>query len=180
MNAANLVSLARLLSVPVTVWLILSGEWLFAFILFVAAGLSDALDGYLARHHNMQSELGGFLDPLADKALMVSIYVALGIHGDLPVWLVILVVSRDILIVGGVLLSFAMDLEISIEPLIISKANTVAQIALAATVLAFLAGLPVPGAVVAPLVYATAATTILSGGGYLVNWIRAQGPGEPT
>lgn len=178
MNAANLLSLARLLSVPVTVWLMLGGEWLYAFVLFVVAGVTDALDGYLARHHNMESELGAFLDPLADKALMISTYVALGIHGDLPVWLVILVVSRDLLIVGGVLLSFAMDLDISIEPLMISKANTVFQVALVAAVLAGLAGLPVPREVLAPLGVAVALTTAFSGGWYLVNWIRAQGRGN--
>jgi cardiolipin synthase len=177
-NAANLISLARLLSVPFTVWLLLGGEWLYAFVLFVMAGLSDALDGYLARHHNMQSELGEFLDPLADKVLMISTYVALGMHGDLPVWLVILVVSRDLLIVGGVLLSFAMDLEISIEPLMISKANTVLQVALVAAVLAYLAGLPMPREALAPLGIATALTTAFSGGWYLVNWIRAQGRGD--
>ncbi len=174
MNAANIISLARLLSVPVTIWLIVSDAWLAAFVLFVAAGISDAVDGLLAKRFGMQSELGGFLDPLADKALLVSIYVALGAHGHIPSWLVILVVSRDVLIVGGVLLSFAMALELTIQPLYVSKANTVAQIALAACVLASLGGLIAAPALVQGLVYAVGLTTVLSGAGYLVNWARGQ------
>jgi cardiolipin synthase len=171
-NAANLISLARLLSVPVTIWLVLASEWLAAFCLFVAAGLSDAVDGYLARHHGMRTELGGFLDPLADKAMLVSLYVVLGIRGDLPAWLVILVVSRDLLIVGGVLLSVALERALSVDPSMAGKANTVAQLVLAAGVLAFLAGLPVPEPVIGFLVAAVAATAALSFAGYLVGWIK--------
>lgn len=174
MNAANLVSLARLLSVPVTVWLILASEWLAAFGLFVVAGLSDALDGYLARRHGMRTELGGFLDPLADKVLLVSTYVALGIRGDLPEWLVILVVSRDLLIVGGVLLAMAVDLAIDTEPSIVGKVNTMTQVTLAAGVLAFLANLPVPERLIGIFIVAVAVATALSLAGYLVAWIKAQ------
>ena len=174
MNAANIISLARLLSVPLTVWLILSGEWVAAFIWFAAAGLSDAVDGVLAKRFGMATELGGFLDPLADKALLVSIYVALGAQGHLPNWLVILVVSRDVLIVGGVLLSFAMAFDLAIRPLFISKANTVAQIALAAVVLGDLAGVPLPEIANLALIVAVAATTLASGASYLVIWARGQ------
>ena len=106
MSIPNLITLARILLVPVVVWAIASGQMLIAFLLFVAAGVSDAVDGFLAKRFGMTSELGAYLDPLADKVLIVSIYVALGITGALPRWLVILVVSRDILIVGGVMLSW--------------------------------------------------------------------------
>ena len=77
-----------------------------AFLLFLAAGISDAVDGFLAKRFGMTTELGAYLDPLADKALIVSIYVTLGITGVIPRWLVILVVSRDIMIVGAVMLSW--------------------------------------------------------------------------
>src|SRR6202049_1937989 len=96
LSIPNLITLARILSVPVMVWAIASGEMLFAFVLFVVAGVSDAVDGYLAKRFGMTSELGAYLDPLADKALIVSIYIALGINEAIPRWLVILVVSRDI------------------------------------------------------------------------------------
>ena len=107
-----------------------------AFLLFLAAGISDAIDGFLAKHFHMKSELGAYLDPLADKALIVSIYVALGIAGVLPISLVILVVSRDIMIISAFLLAWLVGRPMPVRPLMVSKANTVAQILLAVLVLA--------------------------------------------
>jgi cardiolipin synthase len=168
----NLISLARLLSVPVVVWAILADEMLLAFWLFVAAGVSDAIDGFLARRAGSQTIVGGFLDPLADKALLVSVYITLGHIGYLPLWIVILVVSRDVLIVGGAILSQAMSDSLKPEPLLISKLNTVAQIVLAATTL----GQPAMAAnwrmAVLMMVWAVAATTLASGGSYIVQWSR--------
>lgn len=176
MNAANIISLARLLSVPLAVWLILNHSWTAAFAVFVAAGVSDAVDGFLAKRCGMRTELGGFLDPLADKALLVSIYVTLAILDQIPSWVTILVVSRDVLIVGGVLLSFALELDLTIRPLAISKVNTVAQIALAAVVLGDLGLTPMPSLLIEGLVWLVGATTLLSGASYLVGWAR--GPGR--
>ena len=124
------------MSVPVLFYLFLSGRSIAAFVVFVLAGVSDAVDGYLAKRFDWRSELGAYLDPLADKLLIVSIFIALGVRGELPLWLVIAVVSRDILIVAAVLLAWLLDLPVRIKPLAVSKANTVAQIVLAATVLA--------------------------------------------
>jgi cardiolipin synthase len=171
-NAANVISLARLLSVPVMVLLILSEQWLAAIGLLVAAGLSDLLDGFLAKRFGMQTDLGAFLDPLADKALLVSVYLALGIAGHLPSWLVILVVSRDLLIVGGVLLAFALTVEISVRPLTVSKINTGLQIALAGVVLSSLAIMPFPAVAIDVLIYAVGFTTVASGASYLARWSR--------
>ena len=95
MNLPNLISLARLLSVPLMVWVILAGKMEFAFWLFIVAGISDAVDGFIAKHFGATSAIGKYLDPLADKALLVSVYVTLGHAGYLPTWLVILVVFRD-------------------------------------------------------------------------------------
>ena len=131
----NLITLARILSVPIVVWAITSGECMVAFILFLAAGISDAVDGFLAKRFNMASELGAYLDPLADKALIVSIYVSLGIAGAIPRWLVIFVVSRDIMIIGAVILTWLLGRPMEVKPLMVSKLNTGAQIVFACLVL---------------------------------------------
>jgi len=139
LSIPNLITLARILAVPVILWAITSGEMRIAFALFLAAGLSDLIDGFLAKRFGMATELGAYLDPLADKAMIVSIYVALGIVEAMPRWLVILVVSRDIMIVSAVILSWLVDRPVKLKPLTVSKLNTVAQIIFATVVLAALA-----------------------------------------
>ena len=145
---------------------------LLAFGLFLAAGVSDAVDGFLAKRFGMTSELGAYLDPLADKALIVSIYVALGITGALPRWLVILVVSRDIMILGAVILSWLMGNPVTVRPLLISKLNTVAQIVLACLVLAALAFGWTIDTTLALTMGVVALLTLLSVGFYLAEWVR--------
>jgi len=172
LNLPNIITLARLLMVPVVVWAIGAGEMSLAFLLFVAAGISDAVDGFLAKRFNMVSELGSFLDPLADKALIVSIYVSLGFSGAIPRWLVILVVSRDIMIVAAVMLSWFMGRPIAMKPLLVSKLNTVAQIVFAGLVLgalAFRLDLDILLMATAVLV---ACLTLLSITLYLFEWLR--------
>jgi cardiolipin synthase (CMP-forming) len=160
------------LLVPVVVWAIGSGEMLVAFLLFLAAGVSDAVDGFIAKRFNMTSEIGAYLDPLADKALIMSIYVALGITEAIPRWLVILVVSRDIMIIGGVLLSWLVGNPIKVKPLLVSKLNTVVQIVFACLVLGAL-GLHfdahLPEQVLMALV---AILTLLSVAFYVLEWGR--------
>ena len=166
----NLISLARLLAVPLAVWLIVSDKFAAAFWLFVAAGVSDALDGFIAKNFGRRTVLGAYLDPLADKVLLVSVYVTLGLHGHIVNWLVILVVFRDLLIIGGALLYQTLTLSLKMRPLLISKLNTAAQIALIAVVLAHLGlGIDDRGAI-ALLVYVVAATTFLSGAAYVAIW----------
>jgi cardiolipin synthase len=131
----NIITLGRILLVPFIVWAIASNQMEIAFAIFIIAGVSDAVDGFLAKRFNMASELGALLDPVADKALLVSIYVALGIWGAVPRWIVILVVSRDIMIVGAVIVSWLYGKPIPMKPLMVSKLNTVAQVAFAALVL---------------------------------------------
>ncbi|MEE8444610.1 MAG: CDP-alcohol phosphatidyltransferase family protein [Alphaproteobacteria bacterium] len=172
MNLPNLISLARLLSVPVAVWLILEGRMSLAFWLFVAAGISDAVDGFIAKHFDARSTLGSYLDPLADKALLVSVYVTLGHEGYMEIWLVILVVSRDVMIIGGAILSLLLMDSFRIGPSTISKINTAAQIGLAALILAKQGlGLDDHGTVMV-LTLGVAATTVSSGTGYLISWFR--------
>ena len=134
----NIITLGRILLVPFIVWAIASNQMEIAFAIFIVAGVSDAVDGFLAKRFNMASELGALLDPLADKALLVSIYMALGIWGAVPRWIVILVVSRDIMIVAAVIVSWLFDRPVPMKPLMVSKLNTVAQVAFAALVLASL------------------------------------------
>jgi cardiolipin synthase (CMP-forming) len=139
LNLPNLITIARILLVPVVVWAIASHEMQVAFILFLLAGVSDAVDGFLAKRFHMKSELGAYLDPLADKVLIVSIYIALGITEAIPRWIVILVVSRDILIVGGIMLAVFLGKPMKVKPVLVSKLNTAAQIVFACLVLAALA-----------------------------------------
>ncbi|MCR9213501.1 MAG: CDP-alcohol phosphatidyltransferase family protein [Proteobacteria bacterium] len=172
MNIPNSITLLRMMLVPVIVWLILREQMLAAFIVFVLAGASDALDGLIAKQFDLVTPLGTYLDPLADKILLVSIYVTLGIQDDLPSWLVILVVSRDILIVGGILLTFLLGFNLSIAPSKVSKINTFCQISLAALVLGD-RGLGVGFETFTVLcVYLVAVTTVLSGHNYILQWSR--------
>ena len=178
MNLPNLISLARLLVTPVAVWLMLTGAMTAAFWVFLAAAVSDALDGMIAKRFDCVTVLGAYLDPLADKALLVSVYVVLGMLDKLPLWLVLLVVFRDILIIGGALLLWLHARSFRMRPLMVSKVNTTAQIVLAAAVLA-VEGLGLPlDAAVQPLVYAVAATTLISGGSYLAGWLRSMAQAE--
>jgi len=170
-NLPNIITLGRILLVPVTIWLIITGSFQMAFIAFIVAGISDAVDGFIAKRFNLATELGAYLDPLADKLLLVGIYVSLGMLLYLPPWLVILVASRDILIVGGMLLAWLIGRPIKVHPLPISKMNTVLQIALAGLVLAFLA-LELPGGWL--VVWGSAIVgvfTIASGGAYMRQWL---------
>ena len=157
---------------PVVVWAIASGAMLTAFALFLVAGVSDAVDGYLAKRFNMASELGAYLDPLADKALIVSIYVTLGIAGSIPRWLVILVVSRDIMIVGAVMLSWLMGSPLKVKPLLVSKLNTAAQIVFACVLLGSLGFNVQAPHLITVLMAAVAGLTLVSISAYLVGWIR--------
>jgi cardiolipin synthase len=171
MSIPNVITLGRVILVPVIFWLLISGNTKAAFVAFVCAGLSDAVDGFLAKRFNLQTELGSYLDPMADKLLIASVYIALGVAAKLPSWLVIAVVSRDILIVVAVLLAWVIGSPLQIRPLIVSKANTVAQIVLASFVLAdegFGLGL---SRVREVLVWITGTLTLLSLAFYLREWV---------
>jgi cardiolipin synthase len=167
--------LGRILLVPVVVWAIASGQMLIAFLLFMGAGVSDAVDGFLAKRFGMTSELGAYLDPLADKVLIVSIYVSLGIMDVLPRWLVILVVSRDLLIVGGIMLSWIVRKPIAIKPHPVSKANTAAQLLLLALVLAALGFGFEAGWALTLVTALVTALTLASVALYLREWVQHMG-----
>ena len=175
LSIPNLITLARILLVPVVVWAIASNQMLFAFLLFAAAGVSDAVDGFLAKRFGMSSELGKYLDPLADKVLIVSIYISLGIVDALPRWLVILVVSRDLLIVGGVIFSWLIDKPVNVKPHFVSKLNTAAQLLLVGLALMALGFAFDAGVALNLLVAAVTVLTLLSVSVYLRDWVRHMG-----
>jgi cardiolipin synthase (CMP-forming) len=179
LSIPNLITLARILLVPVLVWAISSDQLRIAFGLFLAAGLSDAVDGFLAKRFGMATALGAYLDPLADKAMLVSIYVALAILGAIPLWLVILVVSRDIMIVSAVILSWLVDKPVKLKPHPVSKLNTVAQIALALLVLASLGFEFSADVAITVLMALVAVLTLLSVAFYLAEWVRHMSEPEP-
>ncbi len=176
----NALSLARLGCAPAMVWAIVAVEHAAAFWIFLSAGVSDALDGFLAKRFKLNSVLGAYLDPIADKALLVTTYVVLAAYGWLPVWLVALVVFRDLLIVGGALLVRIVTHSLTMRPMMISKINTVAQIALAAWVLTGLAFGFQDATISRVAIYAVAVTTVLSGGAYVVTGWRHVGAWENT
>ena len=183
MSIPNLITLGRVILVPVVFWLLVTNQMTAAFLVFVVAGISDAVDGFLAKRFDWATELGAYLDPLADKLLIVCIFVALGVRGELPSWLVIAVVSRDILIVIGIVLSWFMGHPVEIKPLALSKANTLSQIVLAAVVLADEAFTLDMDLVRLVLVWLTAALTLGSLAAYLDAWLRHmsghEAPSEP-
>ena len=138
MTIPNYITIFRFLLVPLVLYSIFAGQMTLALAGFVLAGVSDGVDGFIARRFNQQSELGAYLDPIADKLLLVSIFGVFGYLGQLPLWLVYLVISRDAMIIGAVVLSTIMGNPVKMHPLMVSKANTALQIVLAAFVLAML------------------------------------------
>ena len=171
MNLPNIITFGRLCAVPAAVWLVLHGQFQAAFWLFVAAGVSDGVDGWLARR-NGPTAVGTVLDPVADKTLLVSMYITLAAVHRLPDWLAIMVVFRDLLIVGGILVLGVTGQKVAIRPLLVSKLNTLLQLALVALTLAMAAtgwDWPVLTQVLAWMV---AASTLASGAAYV--WTGAR------
>ncbi len=178
MSLPNLITIFRILLVPLVMWLIVTGQYLPAFLVFVVAGVSDGIDGFVAKRFDQVTELGTYLDPLADKLLLVSIYLAMGFLELMPPLLVIIVVSRDVMIVGAVILSWVIDRPVEMHPLWISKLNTTAQIAFAGIVLADLGlqlgldGYIQSGSIV------VGGLTVASGAVYMLQWVRHMANGN--
>src|SRR5215470_14749602 len=128
LNLPNSISFGRLLLVPVAAWLIINGRCGIAFWILLAAGASDALDGFVAKRFDRRTRLGAVLDPAADKAMLISVYIALAATHQIVAWLVVLVVLRDVMIVGGFLLAQAIAVAKHYDPLYIGKINTGVQI----------------------------------------------------
>ena len=167
----NAISVLRLLLVPPVVWALLEGRYPLALLLFAIAGASDGLDGFLAKHFDWRSRLGAVLDPLADKVLMAACYLTLGWLGYLPIWLVAVVIGRDLLIVGGAVVYHLRIEPVDMAPTRVSKFNTLAQLVLVVAVLVSLAGpFELHLGLVWILSYMVLATTLASGAQYVWMW----------
>jgi cardiolipin synthase len=166
----NAITLSRIALVPVLILALKDQRYGLALVLFVLAGLSDALDGFLAKRLNLVSRLGGILDPAADKILLISAYVMLTVLEQIPFWLMLTVAFRDLLIVGGYLVYVTHSGPVHMRPSFLSKLNTFAQITLIGVILVEKAGdLSYPGWVEA-LIYAVFVSTVASGLHYLWSW----------
>lgn len=168
----NLITIARILMTPGIVILTNNRQWGAALALFVVAGLSDAVDGWLAKTFHLESALGAMLDPIADKALIICIFVTLTQLGLAPQWLTILILGRDSLILVGVGASWLTARPIPLRPHFSSKATTAAQIALAALLLLRAAYARDFEVFYELLVGLTAALTVASGCVYLWLWSK--------
>jgi cardiolipin synthase len=171
----NIITIVRLAMVPLLILLLTQQDYQSALILFVIAGLSDGLDGFIARRFHFESHLGGILDPLADKMLMLSMYVSLTWLGHLPLWLLLVVISRDLLIIGGYLIVTSHAGAVRMQASYFSKFNTAAQIGLVVAVLAEQAAVLVVPLLVNLLIYVVLITTVVSGTHYYWFWIIKKG-----
>ncbi|NND00996.1 MAG: hypothetical protein HKN85_12510 [Gammaproteobacteria bacterium] len=176
----NLLTLARIGLVPLLLVLLQEQQFLMSLYVFIIAGITDGLDGFIAKRFNAQTQLGAILDPLADKALLVSSYVMLSMMGLIPYWLMIVVVFRDLVIVSGYLIMVLFFGSVEMRPLRISKLNTVLQIAFIILVLAQLAGAALLAVLIPILAYAVFISSILSGGAYVYIWsiVATESPGN--
>lgn len=168
----NIITAFRFLLVAPVVILLLQGRFAAALVVFGVAGFSDALDGFLAKHYGWQSRLGGLMDPLADKLLLVSSFVTLGWLGWIPAWVVALVILRDLVIVAGAIFYNMRIEQVEAEPTMVSKLNTAAQIFLVLAVIFSLGVQTIPVFWIDMLLYSVLVTTLWSGLDYVWIWGR--------
>lgn len=166
----NIITLLRILLVIPIMVLLSREEYRTVLVFFAIAGLSDGVDGFLARRYNWRTELGAILDPLADKFLLVGVYLVLGWSGLVPFWLMLLVILRDVLIIGGALAYNRLCTDLSIEPTLVSKINTLLQILLGLGVIVEAAGLTLPSWSISGLIFVVAVSTVWSGADYVWCW----------
>ncbi|TAJ78114.1 hypothetical protein EPO44_20310, partial [bacterium] len=155
--------------------------YLDALIVFIAGGLTDALDGAVARITRQQTSLGAYLDPMADKLLVMSSFVMLGLMGAIPPWLVVLVISRDIIILFGYgVIYFLVEERLVVQPSLIGKLSTVFQLVTVGVVLLFLYDSQLVATWLDDfLIFATALTTVVSGFQYIYRglvWLQNRAP----
>ena len=168
----NLISILRMFMTIPVVWALLLERFDIALVLFAVAGFSDGLDGFLAKHFSWESRMGGILDPLADKLLLVSCFFSLGWLGLVPYWLVAVILFRDLLIVAGATAYHFQVSRLDAEPSLISKLNTCVQILLVLVVVLDEGFVDLPQELLVGLIWVTFATTALSGVGYVWVWSR--------
>ena len=166
----NAITVVRMVMALPMLWLLMNGHYPQAFWLALLAGLSDALDGFLAKQFGWRSVLGGILDPIADKLFLSVCFFGLWWSEHLPSWLVAVVLGRDLVILVGAYAWYRLVGSFKPAPSGISKMTTLAQLVLIALVLAHLASFDIAQAWVPPLMLATAAVTVVSGLDYVVRY----------
>ena len=129
-NLPNLISIFRLIAIPFVAWFLLESLYLYAAIFTVLIALSDFLDGLIARYFDAESELGSYLDAIADKAFVISIFILIGNLKLLPLFIIIIIISKDIIIIGSFVVAFLAGKRIEVKPTKISKFNTFFQFCL--------------------------------------------------
>jgi cardiolipin synthase (CMP-forming) len=180
LNIPNILTLARILAVPLFLSLLVEGENDLALTVFIAAGVTDAIDGAIARMWRQRTELGAHMDPLADKLLVVSSFIALGIMGLVPRPLMIVVITRDVVILGGFLLTAAIvGKSMEMSPSLSGKLTTFTQLLSVTLALLDLAQwVDVPAFVLNVVYVATGIASFISGSGYVLRgmkWYAASG-----
>lgn len=169
----NFLTVLRLILIVPFLMYLYRHEYVTAFYVFIVAGLTDGLDGWLARHFNWQSFFGSFVDPLADKLLIASSFISLALLGALPWWLVIIVFLRDLTISFGVLAwYYFIQKQLEFEPTLLSKFNTTFQLALVTICLCELAYFEFPDYLIETLIYLTTLTTTITYVDYIWTWGR--------
>lgn len=171
LNFPNILTILRILLIPVFITSILYDRYLQALFIFLAAALTDVLDGYVARSRNQQTQLGAFLDPLADKFMLVSSFIVFSIYGWIPIWLTIIVISRDVVVTTGWVLLYIITDEMKVEPSVPGKTAIALQFVLFLFVLMHINFGLFP-ALQKPLIWSTAAVTALSGFHYLLRELK--------
>ncbi len=166
----NLLTLARIVVCPILVLLLHNGNYETALVLFLAAGITDGLDGYIAKRFDCVSNFGAVLDPVADKLLIASTYIMLAILGDIPFWLLIVVMFRDLVIVVGYFIFVVMGIDVPMRPTYSSKVNTFVQISLMVAVLLEKSSIVQVPLIVDVLIFGVLITTVVSGVQYVWLW----------
>jgi cardiolipin synthase len=180
MNIPNFLTLFRIILVPAFVIFLIQAEYDKALIAFVVAGLTDALDGTLARLLKCQTILGAYLDPIADKLLLVTSYATLAILGIIPAWLSVLVISRDFIILMGIAILTLISVPYEIKPAIVSKITTALQISTIFFPLLFKAvQYDIGNHWITVLFWLTALFTVISGLVYIIRGIRILNHSSP-
>jgi cardiolipin synthase (CMP-forming) len=179
-NIPNILTGLRLACAPALAALLLTGHERAALVVFVIAGLTDLADGWLAKRFHLATRFGRWLDPTADKALMLAAFLSLTEMGATPIWLTAVVIGRDIVIVSGILVAKLLELPLRVAPLSIGKFSTAVQVGYVALIL-FVLGFDLDWQTVCALAaVVTGAATIASWLAYAQLWLRAAARGRRT
>jgi len=167
----NAITSMRILCVPCLIWMLFHQQFERSLVLIFFMGLSDGLDGFLARCYNWRSTLGAYLDPLADKLMLLSVFITFALLGWVPWWLAVVIVVRDVVLLVGAFYFHLVTRQLKMEPLTISKVNTCVQIILAVGLI-YAQVWPLHTQILNVLMTIVACTTVVSGVQYVLEWSR--------